>query len=81
MKYSVVFEKITEKNFPEGYYYAHVPAMDLTTHGEGIEGARNAAIDLVKLWIEEKRANGEAITPEGELLFSTIEVNDAVLQP
>ncbi len=81
MKYSVVYEKITDKEFPKGFYYAHIPALDLTTHGEGIEGARLAAIDLAKLWLEEKRANGESISSEGESLFSTIEVNDAVLQP
>lgn len=57
MIYSVVFEKINDPEFPSGYYYAHIPALDLTTHGLGIEGARQAATDLVQLWIEEKRFN------------------------
>ena len=35
-----------------GYYYAHVPSLGLTTHGLGMEAAR----DLLALWIEEKRA-------------------------
>ncbi|MDP2208575.1 MAG: hypothetical protein Q8K98_07350 [Bacteroidota bacterium] len=42
-------------NFPDGYYYAHLPTLDLTTHGFGIEGAKQAALDLIKLWIDEKK--------------------------
>ncbi|TAK61383.1 MAG: hypothetical protein EPO24_05805 [Bacteroidetes bacterium] len=57
MKYSVIFEKVNDPSFPKGYYYAHIPELDLTTHGLGIEGAREAVIDLVKLWVEEKQAN------------------------
>jgi predicted RNase H-like HicB family nuclease len=77
MKYSVLYEKIRDKNFPSGYYYAHIPVLDLTTHGLGIEGARVAASDLLKLWVEEKKANGEDVPDEGESLFSTIELDDA----
>lgn len=79
MTYSVIFEKITDSSFPSGYYYAHVPALDLTTHGLGIEGTREAAKDLVKLWIEEKRANGESVPVESEILYSRLEIEDAVL--
>ena len=38
MRYSVFLEPIEEQGF-EGYYYAHVPALDLTTQGLGVEGA------------------------------------------
>jgi predicted RNase H-like HicB family nuclease len=79
MTYSIIFEKVTDTNFPAGYYYAHGPALDLTTHGLGIEGARVAAMDLLKLWIEEKRSQGEDIPRESEILFSKIDVEDAVL--
>ena len=41
--------------FAPGYYYAHVPSLGLTTHGLGVEGARQAAADLLRLWIAEKR--------------------------
>lgn len=78
MTYSVIYEKVSDQSFPAGYYYAHIPALDLTTHGLGIEGARTAAIDLVKLWVEEKRANGESIPRERESLYSTIEIEDAI---
>ncbi|MEK7249386.1 MAG: type II toxin-antitoxin system HicB family antitoxin [Bacteroidota bacterium] len=61
MTYSVMFERITDASFPSGYYYAHVPALDLTTHGLGIDGAREAARDLITVWLEEKRANGELL--------------------
>ena len=57
MKYSVIYEKIVDPQFPEGYYYAHIPLLDLTTHGIGIEGAREAEIDLVTLWLEEEQAH------------------------
>ncbi|MFA4922684.1 MAG: hypothetical protein WC557_00640 [Ignavibacteriaceae bacterium] len=61
MTYTIIYEKINDPSFEEGYYYAHLPALDLTTHGVGIEGAKAAALDLLKLWIEEKKANGEQI--------------------
>jgi len=61
MTYTIIYEKISDSSFPEGYYYAHIPAFDLTTHGLGIEGAKSAAEDLLKIWIEEKKANGEKI--------------------
>jgi predicted RNase H-like HicB family nuclease len=58
MTYTIVYQKINEKNFPPGFYYAHIPALDLTTHGLGIDGAKAAAKDLLKLWIEEKNRQG-----------------------
>ncbi len=59
MIYSIVYEQIDDASLPPGYYYAHIPALDLTTHGKGIEGAKAAALDLLQLWIEEKRTHGE----------------------
>jgi len=41
-----------------GWYYAHVPSLDLTTHGEGIEGAVAAARELVAAWVEELKRRG-----------------------
>ena len=78
MKYTVVFEQVKDVGFPPGYYYAHVPALDLTTHGLGIEGAREAALDLLKVWMEEKKANGEEMLTEGTTLYSTLEIEDAL---
>ena len=54
MTYSVIIEKITDGSLPDDYYYAHIPSLDLTTHGRGIEGAKAAAQDLIRLWIKEK---------------------------
>ncbi len=62
MTYTIIYEKITDGSAPEGFYYAHIPALDITTHGLGIDGAKDAAKDLMKLWIEEKRANNKVIT-------------------
>ncbi len=47
-----------------GWYYARVPALDLTTHGEGVDGAMAAAVDLVQGWVAEKRSRGEPV-PKG----------------
>ncbi|RIK76510.1 hypothetical protein DCC62_11300 [candidate division KSB1 bacterium] len=78
MTYGILFERIPQPDFPAGYYYAHVPAPGLTTHGLGIEGAREAAIDLIKLWVAEKKANGEMVSPPSEVLYTTVDVADAV---
>ena len=74
MEYSVLIEKINDNSLPEGYYYAHIPALDLTTHGQGIEGARKAAEELIKLWIEEKIANSEPVPVETESYYSKIAI-------
>lgn len=68
MNYPVLFEKIVSPDFPPGHYYAHIPALGLTTHGLGIDGARAAAVDLAHLWISEKTANGETVNEPGDCL-------------
>ena len=61
MTFSVVFERVEDSGFPAGYYYAHVRSLGLTTHGPGVEGARKAAADLLRLWLAEKRASDEEV--------------------
>lgn len=80
MRYSVLIEAVTETGF-EGYYYAHVPSLDLTTHGQGIEGALQAAKELVEAWVAEKHAHGETVPLERHSVIAHIEVADAVLRP
>ena len=80
MHYSVFLEPVNEPEFP-GYYYAHIPTLDLTTHGEGIDGALAAAQELIEAWIAEKRAHGEAVPLEKKSLIARIEVPDALLRP
>ena len=80
MNFGVLFEKVTDKDFPSGYFYAHVPSLGLTTHGIGIEGARAAAMELVQAWLEEKKANHEALPASTEILFSTLDIPDDALQ-
>ena len=70
MSYPVIYEKIDDDEFPVGYYYAHLPTLGLTTHGEGIEGAKMAALDLLKLWVSEEKASNF----HKEYMYSTIEV-------
>ncbi len=66
----VLFEKITDSEFPEGFYYAHLPSLGLTTHGKGIEGAKAAALDLISVWtIEEtKQKNSD------DFVYSVLEI-------
>jgi predicted RNase H-like HicB family nuclease len=78
MRFSVLIEPINDPEF-QGYYYAHIPALDLTTHGEGVEGALASARDLVEGWIAEKRAHGESVPVETDALFAQIEIGDALL--
>ncbi|MCD4790309.1 MAG: type II toxin-antitoxin system HicB family antitoxin [Bacteroidales bacterium] len=78
MKYTILYEKIEEQDFHEDYYYAYVPSLGLTTHGLGLEGAKNAMNDLLTLWIEERKANGEVIKKENESYISSIELEDAL---
>jgi predicted RNase H-like HicB family nuclease len=80
MNFGILFEKVTDKDFPAGYFYAHVPSLGLTTHGLGIEGARAAAADLVRLWIVEKKANHETLPASSEILFSTLHIPEDALQ-
>lgn len=74
MTFGLILESVNETGFPPGYFYAHIPALGLTTHGEGIEGARAAAGDLARLWLEEKAAHGEAVPASSAVLFSTVDV-------
>ena len=39
-----------------------------------MEGALEAARDLVALWNDEKRANGEPVTAAAEAILATVEV-------
>ena len=80
MRYSVFLEPVNEPEF-QGYYYAHIPTLDLTTHGQGIEGALAAAKELMETWIAEKRAHGEPVPIEDKSLIAQVDVPDALLRP
>jgi len=80
MRYSVFLEPINEPEF-SGYYYAHIPILDLTTHGQGVDGALAAAQDLIEAWIGEKRARGESVPVETKSLVAQVEIPDAILRP
>jgi len=80
MTYGVVLERVRESSVPGESYYAHIPALGLTTHGHGIEGARAAALDLLTAWLIEKREAGEQIEEPSEILFSTVEIPQDALQ-
>ncbi len=79
MEYSILFERpVEDESLPEGYYYAHIPALDLCTHGLGIDGAKKAAMELIIAWVEEKKAHGESVPVEKESFYSKIEISDAL---
>ena len=78
MRYAVSIEPVGEPGF-EGFYYAHIPGLDLTTHGRGIDGALAAARELAEAWVAEKRAHGEPLPKETSALLGHIEIADAVV--
>ena len=78
MRYSVLLNPVREPEFT-GYYYAHIPTLDLTTHGEGIDGALAAAQELAEVWVAEKQARNEPVPVEDGTLTAYVEVGDAVL--
>ena len=80
MNFGILFEKVEDKDFPPGYFYAHIPSLGLTTHGVGVDGARQAALDLVRLWLAELKAHGDPLPVPKEILFSTLDVPDDALQ-
>lgn len=55
-----------------------MPAPGLTAQGLGIAGAREAANDLIQLWIAEKKANGEMFSSTFEAFYSAVDIDDAV---
>ena len=73
LRYTVVIEPTHEAELP-GWYYAHIPALDLTTHGEGVEGALAAARDLISGWIAELRAAGKQVPIEDTSFVTHVEV-------
>ena len=75
MRYTVILEATNEADNP-GWCYAHIPSLDLTTHGLGLEGAMEAARDLVTGWIAELRSSGKEIPVEKQGFVSQIEIPD-----
>jgi predicted RNase H-like HicB family nuclease len=73
MQVPVLYERINEKGF-EGQYYAHIPTLGLLTQGIGIDGAKAAAIDLVRLWIDDQADSDKLIKQKSEVFFSSLEV-------
>jgi hypothetical protein len=74
MRYPVMLERIPDQEAMPGYFYAYIPSLGLTTHGLGVEGALDAARDLVTLWNEERRALGEPLITASEAILTTVEV-------
>jgi len=77
MRYTVVLEAMQEPEY-EGWYNAHIPTLDLTTHGIGVDGALAAATDLIGGWLAERRAHGEPIPAEARTLVAQVEIDDAI---
>ena len=80
LTYPIVFERVAASEGLPGHFYAHVPALGLTTHGEGIEGARLAVLDLISLWRAEKQAAGEVVPPSGEFFVAKVQLEKDALQ-
>lgn len=74
MTFPVVLERVPEAEGLPNFYYATVPGLGLTTHGEGPEGALEAIRDLLGLWLAELRARGEEVAPTAPALVTTVDV-------
>ena len=72
MRYTVLLEPTAEADHP-GWYYARIPALDLTTHGFGVEGALEAARDLVDAWLGALAEQGTPAPPDRATFVSHIE--------
>ena len=70
MNFPILYERISEPGFPDGFYYAHLPTFGLTTHGKGIEGAKSAALDLISVWVEDEIIEKKA----EDFIYSFVEV-------
>ena len=78
LRYTVVIEPTHEAEYP-GWYYAHIPALDLTTHGLGVEGAMEAARDLVNGWVAELREMEREVPREEAAFVTHVEVTSDAL--
>ena len=54
--YTVVYERAEE-----GGYYAHVPALDLTTEGETLREAKRMARDGIEGYLEAAKLLGKPV--------------------
>lgn len=62
--YTVVYQPIPDD---EGKgYYAHIPALGITTDGETLEEAKDMARDAVEGYIEAAKEIGKPIAEETE---------------
>ena len=75
MRYTVILEATNEPDRPD-WFYAHIPALDLTTHGLGLEGAMEAARDLAAGWVAELRSTGKEIPVETQGFVGGVEIPD-----
>lgn len=81
MRYTVFLEPTAEADQP-GWYYARIPALDLTTHGLGVDGALATARDLADLWLQELADQGVAPPRDTTALIGHVEAGvDAVQRP
>lgn len=78
LRYSVVLTPVRDDPGFEGWYYAYLPALDVTTHGEGVEGALAAARDAAEAWVEARREHGEPVPKGDDSLLTQIEIGDAL---
>ncbi|MCG6536660.1 MAG: hypothetical protein L7F78_18625 [Syntrophales bacterium LBB04] len=75
MRYTIQLEPTHEPENP-GWCEAHIPALDLTTHGIGPEGAMEAANEQATGWIAELRSRGEQVPMERPSFVGQIEIPD-----
>ena len=63
----------------DGFYYAHILILGLTTQGKGVVAALLAARELAEVWVAEKCAHDEVPPTEKNTFVGHIELPDAVV--
>ncbi|MHB1687477.1 MAG: hypothetical protein ACYCVH_08890 [Ignavibacteriaceae bacterium] len=54
MTYTIIYEKVSDASFPKGYFYAHIPSLDLTTHGLEIEVQKKPLKNCLEFRLKKK---------------------------
>ena len=68
--YTVVYEAAEE-----GGYYAHVPALGITTEGESLRDAKRMARDAIGGYIEAAKAIGKPLPRNKGVRVEEVEVS------
>lgn len=71
MRYSVALSPIANEPGLEGWYNAHIPSLDLTTQGQGVEGPSPLLVILSSCGFRRRRADPNSSPKSKEACWHT----------